>query len=96
MPPRLPLLALSPPLIVRLPPPSGAARPKRSRKTPIRPVSSPDRAHAPADTGGRRHPDRQTEAHPQVSWARVDSPPELGRNSFYTGAIREVGSRRES
>jgi hypothetical protein len=32
----------------------------------------------------------------QVSWARVDSPPELGRNSFYTGAIREVGSRRES
>jgi hypothetical protein len=99
VPPRLPLLALSPPLIVRLPPPSGAARPKRSRKTPIRPVSSPgprQRAHAPADTGGRRHPDRQTRSAPASSWARVDSPPELGRNSFYTGAIREVGSRRES
>jgi hypothetical protein len=32
----------------------------------------------------------------EQDFGRYDSPPELGRNSFYTGAIREVGSRRES
>jgi hypothetical protein len=38
----------------------------------------------------------RTEAHPASKLGPSRLTPELGRNSFYTGAIREVGSRRES
>lgn len=46
-----------------------------------------------AEQKAPRPPDRSA---PASKLGRVDSHPELGRNSFYTGAIREVGSRRES